>query len=121
METNNLTFKQQLILMIAERSVSKYGTQELTDGNIARIREIADKLSEGFEDNAQLSIGISLDAKLRDYGIKHRSLQSNNIQTVGDLVQRTPFELLRLRNFGRGSLLEVEEFLNRYGLKLSGR
>lgn len=120
METN-LTFKQQLIFMMAERSVYKYGLHELTDGTIKEIKYIADKLSEGFEESVQPPSTISLDAKLVNYGIKHRSLIYNDIETVGDLVRRTPYELLRLPNFGKGSLFQVEKFLERYNLKLKGR
>lgn len=120
METN-LTFKQQLILTMTREFVSTQLFESFTDEVAGRIRQIADKLSEGLEESGQRPIGISLDAKLKDYGIRHRSLEYNNIDTVGDLVQRTPFELLKFRNFGKGSLLEVENFLDRYGLKLCGR
>lgn len=49
METN-LTFKQRLIFMMAEKSVGKFGIHELTDGTISTIKYIANKLSEGIRE-----------------------------------------------------------------------
>jgi len=46
-------------------------------------------------------------------------LESEGITTVGDLVRRTPEELLEVRNFGDRSLREVEEKLAHLGLTLA--
>jgi DNA-directed RNA polymerase subunit alpha len=43
-----------------------------------------------------------------------------NINTLGDLCQRTTDELLEAKNFGITSLNEVKEKLRQYGLKLRG-
>src|SRR5205085_1334502 len=43
-----------------------------------------------------------------------------NINTLGDLVQRTADELLEAKNFGMTSLTEVRERLTQYNLKLRG-
>jgi DNA-directed RNA polymerase alpha subunit len=40
------------------------------------------------------------------------------IRTVYDLVQKTPKDLLRVRNFGRKSLQEIEGVLASMGLRL---
>ena len=40
--------------------------------------------------------------------------------TVGDLIKCSKSELLALRNFGKSSLREIEDFLAEYGLKLKG-
>jgi hypothetical protein len=45
-------------------------------------------------------------------------LKNDNIISIGDLVQRTEAELLRLPNFGRVSLEEIKEVLRRLGLHL---
>ena len=37
-------------------------------------------------------------------------LKNAHILYVGDLVQRTPEELMKLSNFGRKSLVEIESF-----------
>jgi len=48
-------------------------------------------------------------------------LESENIQTVRDLVQRTEDTLLEVRNFGDTTLNEVREKLSQYGLHLGMR
>ena len=48
-------------------------------------------------------------------------LESENIQTVRDLVQRTEDQLLEVRNFGDTTLNEVREKLTQYGLHLGMR
>lgn len=44
-------------------------------------------------------------------------LKSQNIETLGDLVQRTEAEMLEFRNFGKKSLNEIAEILERYDLR----
>mgnify|MGYP006279493599 CR=1 FL=1 len=48
----------------------------------------------------------------------YNCLKAESIFTVGELVQRTELELLRMPNFGKKSLSEVKEVLQSYGLKL---
>ena len=48
-------------------------------------------------------------------------LESENIQTVRDLVQRTEDQLLEVRNFGETTLREVKEKLSEMGLRLGMR
>lgn len=48
-------------------------------------------------------------------------LESESIQTVRDLVQRTEDSLLEVRNFGDTTLNEVREKLSQYGLHLGMR
>lgn len=45
-------------------------------------------------------------------------LEGENIQTIGDLCRRTPDDLMKLRNFGRTTLKEIEKKLEERGLKL---
>jgi DNA-directed RNA polymerase subunit alpha len=46
-------------------------------------------------------------------------LRRANIATVGELVTKTERDLLRLRNFGQKSLLEIRDRLNGLGLSLT--
>jgi DNA-directed RNA polymerase subunit alpha len=46
-------------------------------------------------------------------------LRRSNITTVGELIGRGPKELLKLRNFGQKSFLEIEERLDSIGLSLN--
>ena len=48
-------------------------------------------------------------------------LESENINTVRDLVQRTEDQLLEVRNFGETTLNEVREKLAELGLRLGLR
>ena len=44
-----------------------------------------------------------------------------NIQTIGELVQKTEQEMLKTKNFGRKSLNEIKEILASMGLSLGMR
>lgn len=44
-------------------------------------------------------------------------LKASNIETLGDLVQRSEDEMLKYRNFGKKSLTEIAEILQRHGLR----
>ena len=45
-------------------------------------------------------------------------LQAQGITTLDELSQKTPQQLLEIRNFGRKSLREVCDALEEYGLSL---
>ena len=53
-----------------------------------------------------------LELRVRSYNC----LKNANIQTIGDLVQKTEAEMLRTKNFGRKSLNEIKEILGNLGL-----
>jgi DNA-directed RNA polymerase subunit alpha len=53
-----------------------------------------------------------LELSVRSYNC----LKNANIQTIGDLVQRSEAEMLRTKNFGRKSLNEIKEILAGLGL-----
>ena len=55
-----------------------------------------------------------LELSVRSYNC----LKNANIQTIGDLVQKTEAEMLRTKNFGRKSLNEIKEILGSMGLSL---
>ncbi len=43
-------------------------------------------------------------------------LKASNIRTLGDLVQKSESQMLQFRNFGKKSLTEIAEILQRHGL-----
>jgi DNA-directed RNA polymerase subunit alpha len=53
-----------------------------------------------------------LELSVRSYNC----LKNANIQTIGDLVQKSEAEMLRTKNFGRKSLNEIKEILASLGL-----
>ncbi|GAB4408644.1 MAG: DNA-directed RNA polymerase subunit alpha [Thermodesulfovibrionales bacterium] len=48
-------------------------------------------------------------------------LKSAQIKTISDLVQKTEYEMLKTKNFGRKSLNEIKEILHSMGLHLGMR
>jgi DNA-directed RNA polymerase subunit alpha len=57
-------------------------------------------------------IGLSLRTK--------RCLRNAEIETMDQLLAKTPLELLRIKNFGKKSLCEIREELALRGLFLRG-
>jgi DNA-directed RNA polymerase subunit alpha len=55
-----------------------------------------------------------LELSVRSYNC----LKNANIQTIGELVQKTEAEMLKTKNFGRKSLNEIKEILQGMGLSL---
>src|ERR1700744_785222 len=55
-----------------------------------------------------------LELSVRSYNC----LKNANIQTIGELVQKTEPEMLKTKNFGRKSLNEIKEILSSMGLSL---
>ena len=55
-----------------------------------------------------------LELSVRSYNC----LKNANIQSIGELVQKTEAEMLKTKNFGRKSLNEIKEILSNMGLSL---
>ncbi len=55
-----------------------------------------------------------LELSVRSYNC----LKNANIQTIGELIQKTEAEMLKTKNFGRKSLNEIKEILAQMGLSL---
>ena len=55
-----------------------------------------------------------LELSVRSYNC----LKNANIQTIGELVQKSEAEMLKTKNFGRKSLNEIKEILSQMGLGL---
>ncbi|NUN48647.1 MAG: DNA-directed RNA polymerase subunit alpha [Candidatus Brocadiae bacterium] len=81
-----------------------------------RKEEEARKRERYMEELKQkLQMGVSeLDLSVR----ASNCLTSESIQTIGELVQRSEVELLKVRNFGKTSLKEVKKKLADMGLSL---
>lgn len=58
-----------------------------------------------------------LELSVRSYNC----LKNAGIKTIADLVQKTEYEMLKTKNFGRKSLNEIKELLNSMGLTLGMR
>jgi DNA-directed RNA polymerase subunit alpha len=74
-------------------------------GAVPVPERLQDLFSRPIEDLAELSVR------------SRNSLQKENIQTLGDLVQRSEDEMLAIENFGKKSLKEISDFLDEHGLR----
>jgi DNA-directed RNA polymerase subunit alpha len=83
--------------------------------NFEELPETAEEPAERGMDkiNEVLNRSVEeLELSVRSYNC----LKNANIQTIGDLVQKTEAEMLRTKNFGRKSLNEIKEILSSLGL-----
>ncbi len=74
------------------------------EGSIPVPDSVLDLLSQEIEHLTELSIR------------SRNSLSKVNILTVGDLVRRSEEEMLKIENFGKKSLEEIQEYLGGLGL-----
>jgi DNA-directed RNA polymerase subunit alpha len=77
------------------------------------FEEAAEKGIEMRNENLNRSVE-ELELSVRAYNC----LKNANIQTIGELVQKSEQEMLRTKNFGRKSLNEIKEILTNMGLGL---
>ncbi|MFN7919574.1 MAG: DNA-directed RNA polymerase subunit alpha [Bryobacteraceae bacterium] len=86
-----------------------------------------EEVSEAAEEPAERAINQMneiLNRSVEELELSVRSyncLKNANIQTIGDLVQKTEAEMLRTKNFGRKSLNEIKEILGNLNLSFGMR
>ncbi|MDE3165443.1 MAG: DNA-directed RNA polymerase subunit alpha, partial [Acidobacteriota bacterium] len=80
-------------------------TEEVAERGMDKMNEVLNRSVE------------ELELSVRSYNC----LKNANIQTIGELVQKTEAEMLRTKNFGRKSLNEIKEILANMGLSLGMR
>jgi DNA-directed RNA polymerase subunit alpha len=88
--------------------------------NFEELPEASEDISEHGMDKISEILNRSveeLELSVRSYNC----LKNANIQTIGELVQKTEAEMLRTKNFGRKSLNEIKEILSNMGLSLGMR
>jgi DNA-directed RNA polymerase subunit alpha len=88
--------------------------------NFEELPEQSEEIAERGMDkmNEVLNRSVEeLELSVRSYNC----LKNANIQTIGELVQKTEAEMLRTKNFGRKSLNEIKEILGNMGLSLGMR
>src|SRR5499425_2689974 len=77
--------------------------------------------TEGAEDRKPEIRNENLNRSVEELELSVRSyncLKNANIQTIGELVQKSEAEMLKTKNFGRKSLNEIKEILAQMGLSL---
>src|SRR5574340_189672 len=75
--------------------------------------EIADRGMDKMNEILNRSVE-ELELSVRSYNC----LKNANIQTIGELVQKSEAEMLKTKNFGRKSLNEIKDILGEMGLSL---
>jgi DNA-directed RNA polymerase subunit alpha len=78
-----------------------------------------EKVENNPKDEQFANMSALLKTKIEDLGIGQRSLnclKAADVNTLGDLVQYNKNELLKLRNFGKKSLKELEQIVEEKGL-----
>jgi DNA-directed RNA polymerase subunit alpha len=81
--------------------------EEVLEAQEEPAERVAGQMSEVLNRSVE-----ELELSVRSYNC----LKNANIQTIGDLVQKTEGEMLRTKNFGRKSLTEIREILSGLGL-----
>ncbi|HHH53697.1 MAG TPA: DNA-directed RNA polymerase subunit alpha [Bacteroidetes bacterium] len=92
----------------------------ITDENITF--EDPTKKEDDFVDEHLLHMRKLLKTSLEDLDLSVRAfncLKASKVDTLGDLVQLERHELLKFRNFGKKSLVEIEELLENKNLTFS--
>jgi DNA-directed RNA polymerase subunit alpha len=77
--------------------------------------------TEGSDDRKPEIRNENLNRSVEELELSVRSyncLKNANIQTIGELVQKSEAEMLKTKNFGRKSLNEIKEILAQMGLSL---
>jgi DNA-directed RNA polymerase subunit alpha len=79
------------------------------------VKDLRSTLVQAQPGGSRLDIPVAaLHLSVRSYNALH----SVGIETTGDIVAKTPNELLDIKNFGKRSLDEVEQKLQEFGLSL---
>lgn len=100
---------------LAAKVLSEHLAQFINLSESAReISVMIDKEPEGKEKALDMNID-ELELSVRSYNCLKRA----GINTVAELVNRTPDEMMKVRNLGRKSLEEVLAKLNELGLQLN--
>ncbi len=87
------------------------------------FEEAAEPIEAGVE-GIEPQLNEILNRSVEELELSVRSyncLKNANIQSIGDLVQKTEGEMLRTKNFGRKSLNEIKELLVGLGLSFGMR
>ncbi len=78
--------------------------------------------ADGHADDGRMQLrNDNLNRSVEELELSVRSyncMKNANIQTIGELVQKTEAEMLKTKNFGRKSLNEIKEILAQMGLSL---
>ena len=121
--------KVQAALQIALPSpgTAKRPERELLEEVLERVRAIQMRPSGGaFSHRRPISLSELTsrnpsEVSLRELGLSMRAystMRESGLRTLADVLARSEFDLIRIPNFGKSSLVELRSTLERYGLQL---
>jgi DNA-directed RNA polymerase subunit alpha len=114
----NETLDPEMALVEAAKILRKHLNPFVQYFEIGRELHVTAEIHEGekVEDN-ELASRYGMKIADLDLSVRARNcLMAENITTVGELVQKTEGELLKIRNFGKTSLSEIKRKLEVLGL-----
>ena len=87
--------------------------------DLAEDTEVVDEVWKGDEGEVKEQI-LNKTIEELDFSVRSfNCLKRAGINTVGDLINKSPDEMMRVRNLGKKSLEEVIAKLEEYGLSFS--
>ena len=113
--TTNGTLAPDEAVSLAAKVLSEHLSVFIDLSDNAKTTEI---MAEPIDDNKTKALEMSIDElelSVRSYNCLKRA----GINTVQELCSKTPDEMMKVRNLGRKSLVEVLEKLKELGLKLN--
>ena len=95
-------------------------TITLLEEDLEIKRELEEKINRQEDCTEDFIAAVpTLGTKLEDLNLTRRTLnccRAADIDTIGDLVQKSKTDLLKLRNFGKKSLSELDDLIESLGL-----
>jgi DNA-directed RNA polymerase alpha subunit len=100
-----------------EKTLRENAEFRSTNAGLVRMnQELAQKTLKGKK---QLGPNDLIDSYESEMSLRtHHCLAFAGMQYIGELSQKKPHELLKIKNFGRRSLKEVKKLLAKHGLTL---
>jgi len=95
---------EHLMLFVAPEKIKTEEVEQISEEEKKRERYLKQNINE-----LELSVRAS------------NCLKAANIKTIGELVQKTEANMLKYRNFGKKSLNEIRDILNKMGLDFKGK
>lgn len=116
------TVSPEMALVEAGKILRKYINpfvqySEIGEDTVAEEMVSEDAKGAGVDEEVAAKLAMSIGA-LELTVRSNNCLESNHIETVGQLVQKTDADLLKIRSFGKTSLREVKRKLADLGLSL---
>ena len=119
----NGTVTPEMAMIEAAKILRKYITpfiqyDQLGEDTVEEETPTSEEEEKGGVDE-ELAAKLAMSLESLDLTVRSSNcLESNNIQTVGQIVRMTDADLLKIRSFGKTSLREVRRKLSEMGLSL---